>query len=58
VDYFSCQSRFKIGIRQGQHWYLQIQLDMNVNGVDYKFDERIDANTRRSYRPLYLWSLQ
>jgi hypothetical protein len=31
---------------------------MNVNGVDYKFDERIDANTRRSYRPLYLWSLQ
>ena len=31
---------------------------MNVNGVDYKFDERIDANTRRSVRPLILWALQ
>jgi hypothetical protein len=41
-----------------EHWYLRVQLDMNVNGVDYKFDERIDANTRRSFRPLILWSLQ
>ena len=40
------------------HWYLQVQLDMNVNGVDYKFSEHIDANTRRSLRPLILWSLQ
>lgn len=41
-----------------EHWYLQVQLDMNVNGVDYKFDERIDAKTRRSVRPLILWALQ
>jgi len=31
---------------------------MNVNGVDYTFDERIDANTRRSLRTLILWALQ
>lgn len=41
-----------------EHWYLHVQLDMNVNGVDYTFDERIDANTRRSLRPLILWALQ
>lgn len=41
-----------------EHWYLKVQLDMNVNGVDYKFDERIDANTRRSLRPLIHWALQ
>lgn len=41
-----------------EHWYLYVQIDMNVNGVDYKFDERIDGNTRRSLRPLILWSLQ
>ena len=41
-----------------EHWYLHVQIDMNVNGVDYKFSERIDANTRRSLRPLILWSLQ
>ena len=41
-----------------EHWYLRVQLDMNVNGVDYKFDERIDADTRRSLRPLILWALQ
>lgn len=41
-----------------EHWYLHVQIDMNVNGVDYRFDERIDANTRRSRRPLFLRSLQ
>ncbi|PSN19677.1 hypothetical protein C7271_06010 [filamentous cyanobacterium CCP5] len=41
-----------------EHWYLQVQIDMTVNGVDYRFDERIDANTRRSFRPLILWALQ
>jgi hypothetical protein len=41
-----------------EHWYLQVHLDMNVNGVDYQFDERIDANTRRSFRPLIFWALQ
>ena len=41
-----------------EHWYLYVELDMNVNGVDYKFDERMDANTRRSKRPLILWALQ
>lgn len=41
-----------------EHWCLHVQLDMNVNGVDYTFDERIDANTRRSLRPLILWTLQ
>lgn len=41
-----------------EHWYLQVQLDMNVNGVDYTFDDRIDANTRRSFRPLILWVLR
>jgi hypothetical protein len=41
-----------------EHWYLHVQLDMNVNGVDYKFDERIDAHTRRSLRPLFLWALR
>lgn len=41
-----------------EHWYLLVKLDMNVNGVDYKFDERMDANTRRRKRPLILWALQ
>jgi hypothetical protein len=41
-----------------EHWYLQVKVDMNVNGVDYKFDQRIDANTRRSFRLLILWALQ
>ena len=41
-----------------EHWHLQVQVDMNVNGVDYKFDQRMDANTRRSFRPLILWALQ
>ncbi len=41
-----------------EHWYLQLKLDMTVNGVDYTFDERIDANTRRSVRPLIFWALQ
>jgi len=41
-----------------EHWQLHVQIDMNVNGVDYKFDERIDANTRRSLRPLILGALQ
>lgn len=41
-----------------EHWYLYVQLDMNVNGVDYKYRERMDANTRRSVRPLILWALR
>lgn len=41
-----------------EHWHLRVQLDMTVNGVDYTFDERIDANTRRSVRPLFLRALQ
>ncbi|MFK8022057.1 MAG: hypothetical protein AB8B86_20035 [Pseudomonadales bacterium] len=41
-----------------EHWYLQIQLDMNLNGVDYTFDERIDAKTRRSFSPLIFSVLQ
>ena len=41
-----------------EHWYLQVRLDLQVNGVDYQFDERIDADTHRSFRPLIFWALQ
>lgn len=41
-----------------EHWYLHVRLDMIVNGVEYSFDERIDANTRRTLRPLFLRALQ
>jgi len=41
-----------------EHWYLHVQIDMNVNGIDYKFDHRIDADTRRTFQPLLLRALQ
>ena len=37
-----------------EHWYLQIQIDLTVNGTDYSFDERIDASLRNYLRPLIL----
>ena len=39
------------------YWYLQVRIDLTVNGQSYSIDERIDANTRKTLRPLILHGL-
>ncbi len=41
-----------------EHWHLRVRIDMTLNGKDYFIDERLDANTERSLRPLIFYALQ
>jgi hypothetical protein len=41
-----------------KHWYLRVNIDLTLNGVNYQFDEQIDADTKRRLSPLILWAMQ
>lgn len=41
-----------------QHWHLRVRIDLTLNGIDYQFDERLDAATRRRLSPLIFWAMR
>ena len=38
-------------------WYLQLRIELTVNGVDYMIEEQVHATQRRDIRPLLLHAL-
>ena len=45
-------------VPHNEHWYLQLKVDLTVNGQNYQFDERVDAAARRNSLPLLFHALQ
>lgn len=41
-----------------ENWYLQLRIDLTVNGHNYFFDEKVQAGARRNIRPLLLYVLE
>lgn len=41
-----------------ENWYLQLKIDLAVNGQNYLFDEQVQAASRRNIRPLLLYTLE
>lgn len=40
------------------HWYLQVQISLTVNGQRYEFEETVHADKQRYIRPLILYALE
>ncbi len=40
------------------HWHLRVSIDLTLNGVNYQFDERVDAVSKRRFQPLIIYAMQ
>jgi hypothetical protein len=41
-------------VLHSEGWYLRLNLHLTLNGQEHRIDEVVHANTRTSYRPLFL----
>jgi hypothetical protein len=41
-----------------ENWYMQLRIDLTVNGQNYLIDEEVQAVARRNIRPLLLYALE
>jgi len=48
----------RVPVPYNENWFLQLRIDMTVNGQDYLFDEQVQATVRRNVRPLLLYALE
>ncbi len=45
-------------VRWGEGWYLELRIDLTVNGEHHLVEQRVDAGSRRRLYPLILYALE
>jgi hypothetical protein len=48
----------RVAVPYNENWFLQLMIELTGNGQAYSFDEKVQATSRRNFRPLLLYALE